>query len=715
MLEEVIIRKTLRAPAVTGPAGDSQTVARQLDTTLLRSGFKASRQLLEHVTGLEKGLALGVARQVVDAVKVMVGDHVQHNAYFVDFPAKVPDTVKFWAKCLRHSLVSTGTISALSDGTVNLLDLPLYGRYQHTYAELLAAHDELIPSIKDRLTVVHLGGSLEAEAQELYLALAGSPTPLAMADLDALRMLALFCRGAEQPETVPMRESKAVVNAVRLAARTPLEPVDTVTDVLRLACEASGGDVTLETTTRFRVFSRPERRVLMSALEQVVAANPVKLVDVLRHPRRWQRLGERLHPHEYARFPHAQDVFAVARGDKPLRSLAGRVELAFGAGDVLGAVEQLVTAPGALLRGLDRVLRVSSPGQAEQVIDVVSSVLDQVSGRVLCSVREHVQNRTSADSVRMFANRAGRVWVTGDEREPLSASVVERLGALLDDELTRRLPSYRRLVIDPTVLGLAVPLSGKATESGFAVMPRGSITPVDGTSLRFFTYWKQRAEVTDFDLSVAMLGKDFEPLGHVSWTNLTGFGGKHSGDITDAANGASEFIDLSLDRVSAHYLVPQVHVYSGEGFDRVEEAMFGFMTRDADQRGLPYEPRTVRMRSALSGSSRITLPLVFFRDGDGGWWAKWMHLGVRGRSWGNRTEVGVLGTSALVRGIVERRFLLLSHLVKLLCAKAETYTLYEPGMVLTEPVTFVGVERPEDLPEGSEVFALDRLNELIPG
>jgi hypothetical protein len=715
MLEEVIIRKTLRVPAVTGPAGDSQAVARQLDATLLTSGFKASRPLLEHVTGLEKGLALDVAQQVVGAVKVLVGDHVQHNSYFIDFPANVPDTMKFWVKCLRHSLLNTGTIPVLPDGSVNLLDLPLYGRYQHTYAELLAAHDELIPSIKDRLTVVHLGRSLEVEAHELYLALAGSPTPLTDADLDALRVLARFCLDAEQPETIPMRENKAVVNAVRLAARTQLEPVDTVTDVLRLACEASGGDVTLETTTRFRVFSRPERRALMSVLDQVVAANPAKLVDVLRHTRRWQRLGERLHPHEYDRFPHAQDVFAVARGDQPLRSLAGRVELAFGAGDVLGAVDQLAVAPGTLMRGLDRVLRACSPDETERVLKVVRSVLGQVSGRVLCSVREHVQNRTSPDSVRMFANRAGRVWVTEDERKPLDAGVVERLGALLDDELTRRLPSYRRLVVDPAVLGLAVPLSGKATESGFAVMPRGSITPVDGTSLRFFTYWKQRSEVTDFDLSVAMLGEDFEPLGHVSWTNLTGFGGKHSGDVTDARDGASEFIDLRLDRVSARYLVPQVHVYSGEGFDKVEEALFGFMTRDAAQRGLPYEPRTVRMRSALSGGSRIVLPLVFFRGGDGRWWAKWMHLGVRGRSWGNQTEVGSLGTSSLVRGIVERRFLLLSHLVKLLCAKAETYALYEPGMELTEPVTFVGIERPESLPEGSDVFALDRLNELIPG
>jgi hypothetical protein len=31
-----------------------------------------------------------------------------------------------------------------------------------------------------------------------------------------------------------------------------------------------------------------------------------------------------------------------------------------------------------------------------------------------------------------------------------------------------------------------------------------------------------------------------------------------------------------------------------------------------------------------------------------------------------------------------------------------------------DPVTFVGLEPPEQLPEGSEVYTLDRLGDLIP-
>ena len=60
-----------------------------------------------------------------------------------------------------------------------------------------------------------------------------------------------------------------------------------------------------------------------------------------------KRLGERLHPHEYPEPPHAQDVFAVARGDRRVRSLAGRVELALAAGDLPapGAAEAMEALP----------------------------------------------------------------------------------------------------------------------------------------------------------------------------------------------------------------------------------------------------------------------------------------------------------------------------------------------------------------------------------
>ena len=44
---------------------------------------------------------------------------------------------------------------------MNLLDLPAYGTYQHTYAELLAVHDALITAADDRVTTAQAEASRE--------------------------------------------------------------------------------------------------------------------------------------------------------------------------------------------------------------------------------------------------------------------------------------------------------------------------------------------------------------------------------------------------------------------------------------------------------------------------------------------------------------------------------------------------------------------------
>jgi hypothetical protein len=724
MLETRIIQKTLRVPMTAGPEGDGSAVARQLDAALLTVGFKASGELLEHLSRLDAGVVMDTGVRVLAAVRELVGDHVQHNVYFRDFPVNVPDTVEFWVQCLREAVVRTtgpGGESPDDDALrdlvtargVNLLALPTYGRYQHTYAELLTAHDELIPSLKDRLTVIHLGSSLPEEAQDLYLSLAGSPIPLSDADLELLGELATACLDGVEPETIPSRESLAVVNRAWLAAGRPVR-VDTVTDVLRLACAMSSGDVSLTTPTRFRSLPRAQRRTLLAALNEAVRDSPAKVADVRRHREMWKRLGERLHPHEYPDLPEALDVFAVARGERIVRSLAGRVELAFADERVGDAVSLLATAPGMLFRSLDRVLRAAAPADVESALTAVRDTIDRVSGRVILGVREHVANRTTPDATRIFVNREARAWARPDDRPPLPEPVVRRLTAILDEEVARRLPAWERLVVDPAVLGLTVPLTNKTAPNGFGVVPRGSVMPVDGEALRFFVYWRQTRDTTDFDLSVLLLADGFVPAGQVSWTRLHESGVVHSGDIVDAPTGASEFIDLNLADVTARYVVPEVNVYSGEGFMQVAESFFGFMLRSPDQAGRPFEPRTVRTKSDLRGTGRVALPVAFARDDDGRWWAHWLHLYLRGTSWANRVETNRVSTTTLARGIMQRRYLRMSYLVDLLAAKAEVTAPYEAGMELDGPVTFIGLERPEGLPEGSDVYALDRINELIP-
>ena len=718
MLEKLIIQKTLRVPASTGAAGDGTPVARQLDAALLDVGFSASRALLEHIGALAHGPAMDLAATVVSAVRELVGDHVQHNAYFIGFPDGVPDTIEFWMERLRAAVLTgggTATDAQLRDavvsGGVNLLDLPAYGTYQHTYAELLATHDALITAAGDRVTLLRLGDAADVEAASLYLALAGSSTPHGEADLAILSELAVACVDGAQPAEIPVRENRAVLNGIRLVLGRPLVAVDTTTDVLRLACQVSGGDASLATPTRFRAFRRRERRILLAALDGVVGASPDKLGDVVRYAERWKRLGERLHPHEYAQWPHAREVFAVARGERRVRNLAGRAEAAIRAGAIGPAASVLSAAPGLLLRSADRLLRLAAAPERAVVVEAVTGALGSASGRVLFSLREHVGNRLAPASARMYASRSRRAWVGLDERPPLPAGLVAELSSLLDAEIGARLPEWPRpLVVDPEVLDVALPLSGKATEGGFAVLPRGSRASVSGERLRFFTYWRQTSRRTDYDLSVLLLDDEFRSAGQVSWTNYRHDGVVHSGDITDATNGATEFIDVPLT-VRGHYVVPQVYVYAGESFDEVAESMFGYQTRTPDQRGAPFDARTVRARSHLRGQGRVALPMVFAK-GERGWQAVWLHLYLRGMPSFNRVEENTFTTADRVRALMERRYLTVSYLVDRW--RARTEVMMWDGRLPDEPITFIGIEAPEHLPDGSEVYTLDRLSELIP-
>lgn len=716
MLDTKLIQKTLRVPIPTGQPGDGAAAARQFDAALMSVGFKASGELLTHLSGLEPGTVIDAAVHALGAVRELVGDHRDHNVYFRDFPRNVPSTVEFWRERMAAAFVDRDTDAppVLTLGGINLLALPGYGAYQHSYAEMLAAHEELLPAVSDRVTVLHLGGDLDTEARSVYADLAASRIPLSEDDLRLLELLAAWCVDGEQPTVIPVRENRALINRVRLANDKPLL-VDTVTDVLRLACALSGGDVTLATPTRFRSFARRDRRVLLAALDGVVAANPGKLADVPAYREPWKRLGERLHPHEYPELPLAAEVFAVARGESVVRSLASRVDDAFDRADVAGAIGLLCIAPGLLLRNVDRAARAADAGELKLLRDAVREHAPAVSGRVLLSVREHLDNRTLPESARVFVNRAGRAWVTPDQRRPLDPDAVFDLADVIDAELGHRLPAVEHLVVDPGVCDVAVPLSGKTTSPGFRIMPRGSQTAVDRDHhLRFFIHWREQQSRTDYDLSALLLDDNFANVGWLSYTNLSGYGGAHSGDITSAPDGASEFIDIDLRRVSARYIVPQVNVYSGEGFDEVAESFFGFMTMLDGQRGKPFEPATVRMRSDVRGTGRVALPLVFIRMEDGGWYAKWMHLFLRGGEWRNQVEANRLSTALLARSIVERQFLPVRHLVDLLGSKAGAVTEYREGMELAGPVTFIGLDRPEGLPAGSEVFTLDRLNALVP-
>jgi hypothetical protein len=700
---EVIFKKRLRIVRLdASEKGRSLGTARQLDTTLLSAGFKLSSEGFDYIAKLNSSDATSLATRVVQYAKALVGDHVKHNVYFKEFPKNVPATEEFWMECIlkawQDEEIRPVLLTTLSAGYINLLDLPDYGRYLHSYEEMAQVQKPLKKNGKERVTIVNLGSTLQSEMDELYFSLAGSNAPLSEDDRELLSKLSIACLTSPQPEKIPIRENRALINAARINGSADLL-VDTVTDILRLATHLSGGDVTLEKASKFKALSRPVRRTLMTSLERVVSINPeVKLADVRRYPEMWKRLGERLHPHEYS-LENACFVFEVARGEKKIATLNSKIESEMAAGRVSGAITIASTAPGVLARQADRLLRHGDVSDNQWLLENFEKVMPRISGRVLLSFREHLMNRESANK-RVFINRKGRAFVQDENRVPISQEVSKKLAVLIDKEIGNRIP--KNFSVQPDAMHLALPLTGKNTGEGFRIMPRGSIMPVESDQVRFFCYWKQESQRTDFDLSVLFLDENFKVSGQGSYTNLKGQGFTHSGDIVDALNGASEFIDIDLKSVKAKYVVPQVNVFSGEGFDKVAESFFGFMSRDANQKGLPFEPATVTTRSDMRGSGRVALPLIFVHD-DKGWSVKWMHLFQQGLSWGNATETNRVSTSTLVSSIATRHYLDVAYLANL-SRKSK----------VKEVSTYICLDTPEKIDDKDNIISLTNLQDLLP-
>ncbi|MFE6306928.1 hypothetical protein [Nocardiopsis sp. NPDC057823] len=727
MVHTEIIQRTLRVPLPAAEPGDGTAAVRRLDAALLSLGFALTADLRAHLEGLAPDAVLRTAVPLLAAVRGLVGADAEHNVYFADFPRNVPDTVEFWLECLVAAVTDPAHRDAVVLGPdgLDLLSLPSYGRLRHTYAELAAVRDAFVAGAKDRWTLLHRGGTPEEEARLLYTDLAGSTVPLSDADRDLLGRLAAQCPDHE-PSAIPVRENRAVVNAARVLAGHP--PVlDTVTDVLRLAQALSDGDPTLVAPARLRSFTRRERRLLLTALDGIVAADPGKLADVGRRVQGWKRLGEGLHPHEYPALGHARDVFAVARGDKRVRTLAARVEAAFGSGDVAAAVHLLAGAPGTLVRSLDRIMVAGGPAVTDLLVERLNAVGHRVSGRVLASAREQLANRSLPGSVRLFANETARGWTVPDTRPPLPEADTAAVTAALDALIADRLPDVDLLLVDPAVRDVAVPRSGRGAGKGTGVLPRGSVTAVEGERLRFFVHWVEGPDTTtDLDLSVMLLGEDFGPLGQVSWTNLKDTGAVHSGDLVEAPapGGATEMIDLELAALDpgVRYVVPQVLVYSGDRFTFLPEAFFGYMSLDTAQEGMPFEPRTVRVRSDLEGESRVLVPLAFAKGEDGTWSARWMHLFLAADEQFNRVEETGVPGNLLARGVLSRRYLTVGDLVGMMAERG--VRVREAGPLTEEEaeglatgglrVGYLGTELPEGLPDGVRAITLPTLASLLP-
>lgn len=493
---------------------------------------------------------------------------------------------------------------------------------------------ERVPLFNTAKVKVLEAGSFD-DLNDIFNNFCASKTSLSKSDVDDMVFI-LNSAKVTLPDEIPFKENAACV--CRLLVDTGIDTdgslckkyIKTSTDVLRLITAMSDGDVSLAENTKFRNLKRSERRIIMNLLAG--CGNAAE--DMNRYAGRWIRVGEKLHPGEFAKNEHYTKVvqaFGIIRNDGKIQSFAGKVDAAVASGDVNTVVFLLKKRPGEFARRIDFLLRTfDKDADRKTVIMGFASVAKDVSSTVLLQVREHFINKLDgSDDMRVFfpkGNLARSYYIKNDKTEIIPEDAMIMVIAVCENALVNIYGSREflgKVYIDKALRNYTVPFSLRSAGKTMTAVSRGSRIAIDDSAkiIRPFIWWTNTKDaIMDVDLSVAVFADDWNCLEHVSYSNLKSekFGMYHSGDITNGGpvdgEGAAEFIDLDIDKAlaaGARYAVFNVYNFSDELFSKMEHAAFGFMTRENMESGEIFEPSTVKQRMDLASATTTCIPVIF--------------------------------------------------------------------------------------------------------
>ncbi|MEM7311778.1 MAG: TerD family protein [Planctomycetota bacterium] len=612
-------------------------------------GFSFAPPVVERLITWSPEELLVFAKQLIPRLLKMVGGNVDYRPMYPNFPEQVMEAseAELYLNAIWHYY----------GDWIGERILPNYQKHPRGQIEL---------PIKTRvIELAELG-----EAAVICKSLISSRTSLSQSDMkDVLALLKYFnAKGQLEsvlPDEIAFKEIAAMVcgylvKNVESSCELTSNYVKTPTDILRLAAQLSGGDVSLASDTKFVTFNRAARRNILQSLDRM----PNPLEDMQRYREPWLRLGERLHPGDYhSRFPSAHHAFQKLRSKERIRSFNSVVEALLAGHEILAATDKLSHRPGELARRLDHLLRSVSESDGGRVIAVFEECVESVSTPVLLQVANHFRHRKSQpESESLVANARGLSQSKFEEaigklvrpfqrsrpnvagmRTVLPKGQVGKLMRIppvagrIDPQLLRAvvkvcetalenrfsaLEPLGKCFIDPRMKNFMVPMSQRSASKALQTVARGSRLPLpDAHVVRFFLWWKegeigdQTTGRVDIDLSATIFDTNWNYLEHVSYTNLrsTKFGCVHSGDITSAPNGACEFIDIDLRKISlagGRYVLPSVLSFTPHPFCNLPECFAGWMARKEPQRGEVFEPANVQNKVDLASDRRIAVPAL---------------------------------------------------------------------------------------------------------
>lgn len=609
-INQILIRRKAKVLVEVGNNTDATeffvcTIMRNVEAL----GYTFSKELYERLLTLPLEKLFSFYKMLVAELKENIGADVVYRPMYPNFPKSVmaaDETTLYLNAMVHYWTCGTWMPSESKEERLPLFD-------------------------ETKVTVLELGSMKDLE--DIFNNLCQSSTSLSVTDQKDL--IWIFQNlDVTLPKEIPFKENAALLgklymeNSPHPSAKELRPFCKTATDVLRLITALSDGDISLSKNTRYRSFKRFERRLLLELLESCNGLEE----DMLRYKNNWIRIGERLHPGEYACYKKVAKAFDKLRNKGKIKTFQSRLEQAFSENDYDVALRLLKRRPGEFARKLDVLLRKSE--QYEEILHAFRDVAENVSVPVLLQVREHFLHRSEEQNIRVAFPKGSlaRSHVIEAATSPIKEEICTEVARICEQALVSifqvREP-MGKVYLSPEFQNYTVPFSQRSASKALHTITRGSCLKLEETTkiIRPFIWWTNEeigdsygSERVDLDLSAAIFDENWKYLKHISYTNLRSadFGSYHSGDITNGGDvngdGACEFIDTDIDAVTKNggrYLVYQVYAYTSTPFCNLPHAMFGWMERENGEIGEIFEPKTVRQKLDLASNSCVSIPVIF--------------------------------------------------------------------------------------------------------
>jgi len=489
----------------------------------------------------------------------------------------------------------------------------------------------------ERVNYKQIKSGTEQQFMHIFQVLLSSGQSLTDNDSQVIEWFLENYPNLEFPIIIPFKENLCrVIGKLMTLKKQPKQlPKLTVTDVLRITVYLSGGDISLPKVPRkeivkqtrhkkvylsnperesfkFKKFTRSERRYILYLLEN----SNLDIREMKLKLQRWLRLGEILHPGEYAvQFPRTYAAFLKIRNDK-VTSWYGHVKELFEKDFTLGLVK-LSERPGEFLRRLDYLLRnnLNNTSRVNDIIYTLTKVAEGSSNKVVFELYNYLEKRRQ-HTTRSILIKNSRKRVKLSDLEALPEKLVDNIQEKLLNVIQQKfksLPELGTCWIDPELKKIPLPTNMRSLNDSISPIIRGeripAFNPLEEKTIRFFLHWFDYSGSLDLDLHVYLFNdKKYMHFGYNSdHSNKTGC---FSGDVRHRQGACAEYVDIKISEATTknyRYALMVVHNFDHNILSEVKECVVGTMSRSFPEANSNWLPSTIDNAMKVSNSYRMCL------------------------------------------------------------------------------------------------------------